>query len=212
MATVTGGNTGKKDMGNIKNKNGKLIQLKNLNSRFKMDKFIIRTKIRNSLARIIQFYRNKKLRLYGVDIDKTVVVERNVIIDRWNPFGVHIGKYTLLTAGVEILAHKVIVVDADLGGANLHTCLGVNITGPTLSDYITEEVLDLNQTIVQTGISDLKLISGAQDSLNVANITNVQKTRFVSALRTLDADYVILDLGAGTSYSVIEFSKDLNLL
>ena len=100
---------------------------------------------------------------------------------------------------------KVILVDADLGGANLHTCFGIASNASTLSDYISENISDINDTVINTEIPGLQLISGAHDALSIANITNKQKLRFIAGLRSLDADYVILDLGAGTSYSVIDF-------
>jgi len=51
-----------------------------------------------------------------------------------------IGK-TLLSAnlGVHLASrgYRVVMVDADLGGANLHTCLGVKAPRATLSDFVT---------------------------------------------------------------------------
>lgn len=93
-----------------------------------MNSFKIRTISRNFLARIIQYFRNARLRFYGADIHKTVVIERNVSVDRWNPYGVHVGKYTHLTAGVEILAHKTIVVDNKnhTDGIKQDTFIGMN--------------------------------------------------------------------------------------
>ena len=41
---------------------------------------------------------------------------------------------------------RVLLVDADLGGANLHTCLGVRSgTRVNLSDYLCERVVDLEK-------------------------------------------------------------------
>src|SRR5260221_11170830 len=61
-----------------------------------------------------------------------------------------IGK-TLVTANLGIaLAQrgcKVVLVDADLGGANLHTCLGISQPAVTLSDYLTERARKLPQVL-----------------------------------------------------------------
>ena len=50
-----------------------------------------------------------------------------------------VGK-SLVTANLSIclalMGYRVCAVDLDLGGANLHTCLGVNIPERTLSDYL----------------------------------------------------------------------------
>ena len=103
------------------------------------------------------------------------------------------------------MGNKVTAVDLDLGGANLHTTLGLDLPRQTLSDFIYSRVDTLEKCVVPTGISDLNVISGAQDSVGVANLRIDHKIRLLQALRTLDADYVVLDLGAGTSYNTLDF-------
>jgi flagellar biosynthesis protein FlhG len=44
-----------------------------------------------------------------------------------------------------------VVVDADLGGANLHTCLGLNSPERTLSDFINRRVARIEDVIAETG-------------------------------------------------------------
>ena len=50
---------------------------------------------------------------------------------------------TLLTAnmGIELARsdRKVLLIDADLGGANLHTCLGISNAKITLGDFLLKE-------------------------------------------------------------------------
>ena len=58
---------------------------------------------------------------------------------------------------------KVVVVDADLGGANLHTCLGQSTPDRTLSDFINRRVDSIEAVIMETGVKNLGLISGAHD-------------------------------------------------
>jgi flagellar biosynthesis protein FlhG len=119
-----------------------------------------------------------------------------------------VGK-SLVTANVSIclalMGHKVVAIDLDLGGANLHTCLGVPIPEKTLSDYISRKVSGLNELTTPTSIPNLSIISGAQDEVGIANLKTLQKTKIVRKLRELDADFVILDLGAGTSFNTLDF-------
>jgi flagellar biosynthesis protein FlhG len=128
-----------------------------------------------------------------------------------------VGK-SLIAANLGIMlsrqAEKVVLVDLDLGGANLHTCLGVELPQFTLSDFIERQVESLEQLIVPTQIKNLGLISGAQDILDIANLKYAQKQRFLSKLANLDADYVILDLGAGTSFNTLDFflAADLGMI
>lgn len=119
-----------------------------------------------------------------------------------------IGK-TIITVnlGVSMVWKKkrVILVDADLGGANLHTCLGVSTNNPTLSDFMMGSVSDIRETLIPTEINGLQIISGARDALNVTDVSDNQKVRLMSELKSLDADYILLDLGAGTTQNVIDF-------
>src|SRR5512141_2278940 len=119
-----------------------------------------------------------------------------------------IGK-SLITGNVGIalsrLRKKVLLVDADLGGANLHTTLGIGVPEMTLSDFLNRRVKTIQEVIIKTSIPNLSLVSGAQDFLDAANPNLAQKTRLLRHLETLDADYILLDLGAGTSFNILDF-------
>ncbi len=103
------------------------------------------------------------------------------------------------------LGKKVTLVDLDLGSANLHTCLGAKIPHLTLSDFISERVPDLSQVMVETDMPGLSFISGFNDALNVADMGAPARTRLIDSLRSLPTPYVILDLGAGTSETTLDF-------
>jgi flagellar biosynthesis protein FlhG len=119
-----------------------------------------------------------------------------------------IGK-SLLTASLGFqlarMGKRVVLVDADLGAANLHTCLGLPGTDRTLADFIQRRSQRIEDVLVDTGFPGLRLISGASDFLNAANIKYVQKVRVLNRIRALDVDVVLLDLGAGTSFNIIDF-------
>ena len=104
-----------------------------------------------------------------------------------------------------LLGKKVVAIDLDLGGANLHTCLGVPIPEKTLSDYVNNTVGCLDDLIVPTAIKNLSLISGAQDSMGIANLRRIQKVKLMRKINKINADYVIFDLGAGTSFNTLDF-------
>ncbi len=119
-----------------------------------------------------------------------------------------IGK-SLLSANLGIAlakrGAKVVLADLDLGGANLHTCLGVPQPKGSLSDFIDRRVATLDELLVQTPHANLQLLSGAMDGLEAANPRHQQKSKLLRNLRNLDVDYVLLDLGAGTTYNVLDF-------
>ena len=104
-----------------------------------------------------------------------------------------------------LMGHKVIAVDLDLGGANLHTTLGLPIPQVTLSDYVSKRVTNFEELLVSTPIHNLKIISGAQDELGMANLKHMQKNQIIRKLGELDAEYILFDLGAGTAFNTIDF-------
>jgi flagellar biosynthesis protein FlhG len=112
------------------------------------------------------------------------------------------------------LGKRVVLVDADLGGANLHTCLGIPAPSRTLGDFILRRVERIEDVMVETPFPRLRLISGASDVLGAANINYQQKVRVLNRLRSLDVDIVLLDLGAGTANNIIDFFliSDVSLL
>ena len=141
-----------------------------------------------------------------VSVDQVAETARKVIAVGSGKGGV--GK-TVLTAslgvGLAALGKEVILVDADFGGANLHICMGFLEPKYTFLDYYTMERETLQDIIVDSPIENLKLISGACGTLGIANPKYSQKQKLIRDLRNLPGDYVIMDLGAGSSLNVIDF-------
>jgi len=109
--------------------------------------------------------------------------------------------------GIELARRgkRVVLVDADLGGANLHTTLGIDLPRRTLSDFIERKVARIEDVVTPTGIPNLGLVSGALDHLDAANPRYAQKMRFLRHVQQMDVDYAVLDLGAGTHANVLDF-------
>jgi flagellar biosynthesis protein FlhG len=109
--------------------------------------------------------------------------------------------------GIELArrGRRVVMVDADLGGANLHTTLGIDVPKRTLTDFIERRVARIDDVVTPTGIEHLGLISGALDHLDAANPRYAQKMRFLRHVQQMDVDFAILDLGAGTHTNVLDF-------
>jgi flagellar biosynthesis protein FlhG len=118
-----------------------------------------------------------------------------------------IGK-SVFTLGLGIslsrMGKKVIVVDADLGGANLHTLMGVRFPPVTLEDFLLNRISNLEDIVIETRVEGIGLICGADDILGAANPTYNQKIRILKQIENLPADLVLLDLGAGTSF-ILDF-------
>jgi flagellar biosynthesis protein FlhG len=119
-----------------------------------------------------------------------------------------VGKSTvsiLLAFWLARMGKKTILVDADLGGANLHTFMGIKNPPRTLNDFVNKRYDSLEEIFLNTEMENLYLIAGASDILSLANIHLSQKVKLIQNLARLDADYIVLDLGAGTSYNVLDF-------
>lgn len=102
--------------------------------------------------------------------------------------------------------HRVLAVDLDLGGSNLHTCLGVDPPRSGLGDWISARTAELSTLIVPTREAGLFLLSGTADSLNVISQMENRYTELMQLLREqTDYDHIVLDLGAGTHGLTIEF-------
>lgn len=110
-----------------------------------------------------------------------------------------------LSIALSQTGNRVVAIDLDLGGSNLHTSLGVDLPRQTLSDFLSCRIENLSQCITPSGIPQLDLISGAQDAVGVAQLGASDKRRLLEAILSLDTDYVVLDLGAGTSFNTIDF-------
>ena len=103
------------------------------------------------------------------------------------------------------LNKRTIIIDADLGGANLHTLMGIRTPARTLQDFVTRKYDSLEEICIQTPMPNLQIVCGASEILSMANPQYAQKNKIVQSIMGLAADHVVLDLGAGTSYNVLDF-------
>lgn len=111
-----------------------------------------------------------------------------------------------LAASAARTGRHVLLVDADLNGANLHTCLGVRGTSPTnLSDYLEDRVVDLAKAAIDTPIPRVRLIAGSLNQTSATETTQPQREALLRALREVETDCVILDLAAGCDRSTLDF-------
>jgi flagellar biosynthesis protein FlhG len=116
---------------------------------------------------------------------------------------------SFITANIGIclskLGERVVLIDADLGGANLHTFLGISPPALSLSDFIKKRVSHLREVLIPTGTPNLQLLTGAQDLLNAADSKSVQKRKLIRSIQSLESNTMLVDLGAGNSWSVLDF-------
>ena len=114
---------------------------------------------------------------------------------------------TALTAAIGFqmsrLGRRVVVVDGDFGGANLHTCLGVPAPARSLLDLIRSSAGIAEEYLAPTPYPGLRFIGGRVDEA-AASLPRGWGARLSTALRALPVDLVIVDLGAGVSLETVE--------
>ncbi|WP_447977026.1 P-loop NTPase [Candidatus Nitrospira bockiana] len=101
---------------------------------------------------------------------------------------------------------RVVLVDLDVGGADLHILLGMLHPPATLTDFLAkrvETVTELAQPVPNA--PHLRLIPGTGDTLATANISYAKKKRLIRHLRQIEADVLLVDVGAGTNYHALDF-------
>lgn len=99
---------------------------------------------------------------------------------------------------------KVILADLDLGGSNLHLLIGQNGTRG-VGTVLNADGVKLSEVIVPTAWPNLGFIPGETELPGAANLLSHQKKKLVRQLLKLDGDYLIMDLGAGTNFNIMDF-------
>ncbi len=118
-----------------------------------------------------------------------------------------VGKSVVLSNAGLALANRgrrVVLADLDVGGSNLATLFGAFEDGPTLDDFFRRDVETLDEA-ARPLRRDLRLVVGAGESLATANPTWAMKQRLLRHLRRVDADVVLVDIGAGAGTHALDF-------
>jgi len=103
------------------------------------------------------------------------------------------------------MGFNTVIVDLDLGAPNLHTCLGEPPPKINFHDYISGKYRQLSDVAIATQFPKLRIITGANDHNELANISLQEQSKLMSAIFHMQADFTILDLSAGTHTSTLDF-------
>ncbi len=111
-----------------------------------------------------------------------------------------------IALALQSLGRKVLLIDADLGLANVDVVTGIypkyNISHLLNSDSTVEDVL-------LKGPMGVTILPGASGLYDLANITTVELSALIDVFSKIkkDFDFILIDTGAGISKSVIGFIK-----
>jgi flagellar biosynthesis protein FlhG len=98
---------------------------------------------------------------------------------------------------------KVVVVDADPAGGPLHQLLGAARPQRGYGEFLRGRAASLTELIVDTPVSGVRLVAGESTTFGSMKAKQTAKTTLI-ALRQLEADYVVADLGMADSAATID--------
>lgn len=101
--------------------------------------------------------------------------------------------------------HKVVLLDADLGLANVDVVLGLT---PNMNlQHVIEEECDIKDILID-GPEGIKIVPASSGIKRMANLNNLEQSGLISAFSSIDdqLDTMIIDTAAGINESVINFS------
>lgn len=117
-----------------------------------------------------------------------------------------VGK-SLLSANLAIAlgqaGKKVVLCDLDLGASNLHLAIGQNVKNRSIGTYLTDKT-EFKDIIEPTEYDNVSFIAGDSQIPGLTSLKAAQKAKLLRNFRSIDADFLILDLGAGTHQIILD--------
>ena len=109
-----------------------------------------------------------------------------------------------LAIALSVERGDIVAIDADLGGPNLHTLLGVRENGRDLGDFVRNQVNRLEDIALPTPFPGLRLVRGSENTLFLANLNHYKKLKLIRQIKSLPANGVVIDLGTGSAYNTLD--------
>jgi len=103
---------------------------------------------------------------------------------------------------------RVILADIDLGASNLHLVLGHQAPQKGIGTFLNNTKSNVFMDVIaDTDVRGLRFIPGDNEIPGLANLTTFQRKALVKQFLALkdETDILILDLGAGTHQSILDF-------
>jgi flagellar biosynthesis protein FlhG len=98
-----------------------------------------------------------------------------------------------------------VAVDLDLGGSNLHTFLGIKNTSFGVGNFLCRKRMSFQELVVPTAYDKLRFVPGDALVSGLSTIQFAQKKRIVDGILSIDAEYIIIDLGSGANSTILDF-------
>jgi flagellar biosynthesis protein FlhG len=140
-------------------------------------------------AQPVKTWEQKKIRIITITSGKGGVGKTNVSVN--------------MAIAYARLGKKVVVMDADLGLANVNVMLGLV---PKYNLYHVMRRQKTMKEILEETEYGISIVAGASGLSKIANLTEDERENFISEISTLsNADIIIIDTSAGVSKNVLDF-------
>ncbi|HZK19590.1 MAG TPA: P-loop NTPase [Treponemataceae bacterium] len=117
-----------------------------------------------------------------------------------------VGK-SLIAANLAITLGKygkdVILADLDLGASNLHLAIGQQAPKKGIGTYLSGQS-EFNDIITPTDYRNVRFIAGDSEIPGLTALKRIQKQELIENLQSCTADFLIIDLGAGTHTTILD--------
>ena len=117
-----------------------------------------------------------------------------------------VGKTLIISQVAKSLAEfgkRVILIDCDFSSPNIHSLFRIQPTDRAILDYFQADQA-IENLIQQTKVKNLEVIIGKLDTASCMNISQKLIRHFFSSLKKMNTDFILLDLGSGSSQVVID--------
>lgn len=111
-----------------------------------------------------------------------------------------------LAISLSKLGHRIVIVDLDLSGSNVHTTFGLSPSADNIRHFF-EGSKSLQELALPTPVPRVSYIQGFWDAWAPTDLSVEQIRAFAPAAKKLNADFVIVDLGAGAIPSHLELLR-----
>lgn len=144
----------------------------------------------DKLRELMASYPSKNQRMIAIASGKGGVGKTNLAVN--------------LGIALSEMGQNVIVVDADLGLANINVLMG--LTPKYNLFHVTKGIKSMRDVVISTPYN-IRFVAGACGFSELANMKDSERKNLIRGIETLkDADIVIVDTGAGISKNVISFA------
>lgn len=107
--------------------------------------------------------------------------------------------------GLALRGYEVVLVAADSEGGNMHAQFGIPAPEVSLEDYLSNRVLQLSDVLYPTSKNKLRLICAGSNFHDMANPLDSHMKKLMQGFCSLEADYILIDVGANKNIHPIDF-------